>query len=74
MNKDIDIFSDNVRLRPEKSEVERLFASNEKAKRLLNWSPIYAGKEGFIRGLSETIKWFTDADNLSHYKSGIYNI
>jgi NAD dependent epimerase/dehydratase len=74
MNKDIDIFSDNVRLRPEKSEVERLFASNEKAKRLLNWSPIYAGKEGFIRGLSETIKWFTDVDNLSHYKSGIYNI
>lgn len=74
MGKEIEIITDNVRLRPEKSEVERLFASNEKAKRLLNWAPAYGGREGFMRGLSKTIDWFSNPANLSHYKAGIYNI
>lgn len=74
MSKEIEIVTDNVRLRPEKSEVERLFASNEKAQKLLQWSPAYGGREGFIRGLSKTIEWFTESENFAKYKAGIYNI
>jgi len=69
-----EIVSDDQRVRPQLSEVERLWADNSKACRLLNWQPEFAGREGFIRGLQETIAWFTDPDNLKFYKSGIYNI
>jgi NAD dependent epimerase/dehydratase len=74
MNVQIDIVSDNNRLRPEKSEVERLWADNTKAQKLLGWSPQYAGREGLQRGLQETIDWFTNAENLIRYKGNIYNI
>ncbi|WP_036068182.1 NAD-dependent 4,6-dehydratase LegB [Leptospira noguchii] len=74
MKANIEIESDDQRLRPEKSEVERLWASNEKAKRLLNWEPSYGGLEGFRNGLTETIEWFMDPKNLSQYKTDIYNI
>ncbi|MGQ2818359.1 NAD-dependent 4,6-dehydratase LegB [Leptospira interrogans] len=74
MKVNVEIESDDQRLRPEKSEVERLWASNQKAKDLINWSPEYGGRDGFKRGLSETIDWFSDIDNLSFYKTDIYNI
>ncbi|MGR6116908.1 NAD-dependent 4,6-dehydratase LegB [Aeribacillus composti] len=74
MGVDIEIETDDVRVRPEKSEVERLWADNSKAKALLGWEPKYGGKEGFKRGLKETIEWFTDERNLSQYKADVYNI
>ncbi|HZG59683.1 MAG TPA: NAD-dependent 4,6-dehydratase LegB [Anoxybacillus sp.] len=74
MGVDIEIETDDVRIRPEKSEVERLWADNSKAKALLGWEPKYGGKEGFKRGLKETIEWFTDERNLSQYKADVYNI
>jgi NAD dependent epimerase/dehydratase len=74
MGVDIEIETDDVRIRPEKSEVERLWADNSKAKALLGWEPEYGGKEGFKRGLKETIEWFTDERNLSRYKADVYNI
>lgn len=74
MGKEIEILTDNVRLRPEKSEVERLYASNEKAKQLLQWTPGYGDRDGFIRGLTKTIEWFTEARNLARYKAEIYNV
>lgn len=74
MGEDIDIETEGVRLRPEKSEVERLWADNSKAKRLAGWEPAYAGLDGFRRGLAETIAWFTTPENLRRYKAGIYNI
>jgi len=70
----IEIKTDDKRLRPSFSEVERLWADNTKARELCGWEPEYAGIEGFRRGLVETIEWFTDSANLSNYKSGIYNI
>lgn len=70
----VEIESDDKRLRPEKSEVERLWASNQKAKDLLDWAPRYGGLEGFKRGLKETIQWFTEPTNLSMYKTGTYTI
>lgn len=74
MNTEIEIVTDEVRLRPENSEVERLWASNSKAKELLGWQPNYGGREGFKRGLAETAEWFMQTGNLSSYKADIYNI
>lgn len=74
MGIELDTETDAVRLRPEKSEVERLWADNAKARELLGWEPTYGGVEGLRRGLSETVDWFRDPDNLKAYKAGIYNI
>ncbi|MEI7431350.1 MAG: NAD-dependent 4,6-dehydratase LegB [Betaproteobacteria bacterium] len=74
MNIEIEIVTDEARLRPENSEVERLWADNSKAKQLLNWQPTYGGREGFIRGLAETAEWFLDPTNLAAYKADRYNI
>jgi NAD dependent epimerase/dehydratase len=74
MNKDIEIISDDIRLRPENSEVERLCACNKKAKDLLNWEPSIKGQEGLAAGLSKTIEWFSNPSNLKKYKTDIYNI
>lgn len=74
MGSEIETEIDQDRLRPEKSEVERLWADNTKARRLLGWEPLYGGHEGFRRGLRETIAWFTESDNIKKYKSEIYNI
>jgi len=70
----IEIITDETRLRPVDSEVERLWADNTKAREILNWQPAYAGYEGFRRGLAETVEWFLDSDNLKNYKTDIYNI
>jgi NAD dependent epimerase/dehydratase len=70
----VEFETDAQRIRPEKSEVERLWANNEKARRLAGWSPEYAGREGLRRGLAETITWFSRPENLSAYKAQIYNI
>lgn len=74
MNTEIKIITDEERLRPENSEVERLWADNTKAAQLFGWQPSYGGREGFKRGLAETAEWFTQADNLSGYKADVYNI
>jgi dTDP-glucose 4,6-dehydratase len=74
METNIEIETEQDRLRPEKSEVERLWADNTKAKKLTGWEPKYCGKEGFKRGLFETVQWFTDSENLSKYKADMYNI
>jgi NAD dependent epimerase/dehydratase len=74
MGAEIVIVRDEQRLRPETSEVERLWASNAKARTLLGWEPRYGGVEGFRRGLTETVTWFGDPANTFGYKSDIYNI
>ena len=68
------VVTDEQRIRPDASEVERLWACNEKAKKLLNWQPRYGGIEGFKRGVEHTVAWFLDPKNLALYKHGIYNI
>jgi dTDP-glucose 4,6-dehydratase len=74
MQADIEIFTEEQRVRPAKSEVERLWASNEKARELLGWQPRYGGMDGFRRGLVETVAWFGKASHLEAYKSDIYNL
>ena len=74
MNAEIEIITDEARLRPENSEVDRLWADNAKAKQLFGWQPSYGGREGFRRGLTETAEWITLPDNLRGYKAEIYSI
>ena len=68
------IESDAVRLRPQNSEVERLWADNRKARERLNWTPQYAGRDGLRRGLQETVAWFSNPENARGYRADIYNI
>ena len=70
----MEVLTEEQRLRPEKSEVERLWADNTKAENLLNWSPEYGGQEGLRRGLKETIDWFVQPENLSAYRVGQYTL
>lgn len=74
MNTNIEILTEDQRLRPTKSEVNRLWADNSKAKELLGWKPEYHGHEGFKRGLKETVDWFSNPMNLAAYKSDRYNV
>lgn len=68
INPNAKIVCDDQRLRPEKSEVERLLGSNEKIKSLTNWIPEYTFREG----IAETVEWFKS--NLDKYKADIYNL
>ena len=68
INPSAKIICDEQRLRPEKSEVNRLLGANEKIKRLTNWTPKYT----FEEGIKETIAWLRE--NLDKYKADIYNI
>lgn len=70
INPRANIICDAQRLRPEKSEVDRLLGSNEKIKKLTNWSAKYT----FEEGIKETIEWFKEKENLNRYKSNIYNV
>ena len=74
MKKNCKIITDKKRVRPEKSEVERLLSSNSKAFKKLRWKPKYIGRTGLIKGLTKTIEWFTKKENFSRYKSDIYNV
>jgi NAD dependent epimerase/dehydratase len=70
----LEIESEAERMRPANSEVERLWADNSLARELCGWQPEYGGRDGFRRGLQETVAWFTQPANLAGYKSGIYNL
>jgi len=74
MNADVEVTSDEQRFRPEKSEVNRLFGSNQLLRHLTNWKPQYGGVEGFKLGLERTIEWFTNSSNLLHYKPDQYTV
>jgi NAD dependent epimerase/dehydratase len=65
---------DPQRMRPENSEVERLFSNNSKAKQLLGWQPEFAGREGFREGLSQTVDWFSNVANLAKYRTDAYTV
>jgi dTDP-glucose 4,6-dehydratase len=72
MGVEVEISTSKERLRPEKSEVDRLYADISKAKERLGWTPQYGGRDGFARGLRQTADWFSDELNLAHYKGEGY--
>lgn len=70
MGSDVRVITDKQRLRPEESEVYRLCCDNTKLQNLTDFRPRISLEEG----LKETIAWFLDSGNLSHYKADIYNV
>lgn len=70
MGSDVKFIEDNQRIRPQSSEVFRLWGDNSKIKALTGFTPSYTIESG----LKETVKWFLDKENLKKYKSGIYNV
>jgi len=74
MNAEVEVVSDDQRLRPGLSEVERLWACNKKAKALLGWEPEFGGLDGLRQGLALTAEWFANDDNRRRYKVGAYTV
>ena len=72
--KKVEIRIEKLRKRPSKSEVNRLLASNMKAKKLLNWKPKYKNRIGLEKALKKTISWYENKKNESFIKSDLYNI
>lgn len=70
MHSNISIITDEQRIRPAESEVNRLWCDNKLIKSLTGFSPDY----DIESGLSETIAWFTNPANLGLYKENIYNV
>ena len=70
MKKDVDFVLDKDRIRPEGSEVYRLWCDNTKIKSLIGYEPEF----DINSGLEKTIEWFTDDNNLKKYKTDIYNV
>src|SRR5262249_33677453 len=70
----VEVETDDARVRPAASEVERLRADNSKAKRLLKWEPQYAGVEGLRRGIAATLDWLRTDGRLDRYKAARYNV
>lgn len=70
INPSATIVTDDIRLRPAKSEVERLFGCNKKIQAITDWKQQYS----LDQGLEETIAWFSDPSNIARYKTDIYNV
>lgn len=70
MHTEVNFIVDENRLRPENSEVFRLWGDNTLIKSLTGWSPEY----NIMDGLRETIEWFTQKENLNKYKTNLYNL
>jgi dTDP-glucose 4,6-dehydratase len=74
MKVEINIHTDSQRLRPQNSEVERLWSDNTQAKTLLNWHPEFTQLSGLRIGLQKTLDWFLNPNNQKFYKPEIYNL
>ena len=70
MKSDVHFITEKHRLRPEKSEVFRLWCDNTKIKTLTGFEPKYSIRQG----LERTINWFTRPENLTRYKTDLYNV
>ena len=72
MGSRLNIVSDEKRIRPDESEVNRLFGDNSKLREVTNWQPQFGGIKGFKKGLEITVDWFTDKKNLAYYNFDKY--
>jgi NAD dependent epimerase/dehydratase len=70
INPEAEIVQDEDRMRPEKSEVFRLYGSNKKLKNYTGWQPEFSLQEG----IAESIEWYAKEENLKQFKANIYNI
>ena len=71
---ELDIEHDAQRLRPKLSEVERLWADNSLAKKLIGWQPTHTNISGFKKGIVKTVDWFKNRENITRYKTDDYSV
>ena len=74
MKKEIKVITEEQRLRPKLSEVNRLYGDNTLLKKYTDWEPKYSGINGFKEGLKITFDWFKQPNNLALYRPGSYSI
>ena len=74
MDATVQTGTDPARLRPERSEIDRLWADNSKARELTGWVPRFGGLEGFRLGLRGTIDWYRQPGNLARYRAAVYTL
>jgi dTDP-glucose 4,6-dehydratase len=74
MGVSVEIVTEQKRIRPAASEVERLCAANAKAKRLLGWQPQFSGTDGLTRGIDITARWLREPAHLGRYRPSTYNV
>ncbi|MBO6788907.1 MAG: SDR family NAD(P)-dependent oxidoreductase [Dinoroseobacter sp.] len=74
MGANIKIVADPTRMRPEASEVDRLFAGTADAQALFGWKPKHGGRDGFKEGVRLTAEWLKDPKNLAGLKTDMYNV
>ena len=70
LNPEASVVTDEIRLRPDASEVFRLIGDSAKINLITSWRPAYS----LAAGLKDTIEWFRKAENLARYKAGLYNV
>ena len=70
MQSNVEFITDEQRLRPENSEVFRLWGDNRLITELTGWKPQF----NIEKGLKETIAWYLKKENLHKFKTGIYNL
>lgn len=73
LNKKKNLIIEQRRLRPSKSEVLRLVCDSKKLVKLTKWKAKNSGKKNFVKGLTKTIEWYKNEENLTEFKSNIYN-
>lgn len=74
VGRDVEVITDDQRVRPKGSEVDRLWADNRLARERFGWVPEYGGLDGFRRGIAETVEWFAVPENRAIYRSGRYTV
>jgi NAD dependent epimerase/dehydratase len=74
LGRDFNVDTEQKRVRPVASEVNRLYGDNTLLKELTEWKPKYNGLDGFRKGLKKTVEWFSDPNNLQRYRDGKYEI
>lgn len=72
VGREVPVVTDDARLRPDASEVERLCADNSRAREWWGWQPALLGEAGLRDGLARTIEWFRDPTNLQLYRTTQY--
>jgi dTDP-glucose 4,6-dehydratase len=68
----IDIVEDPDRVRPENSEVERLWSDSSRIHEKFGWTPNHSGRDGLYRGLEKTYAWFRDNYTSAGYDPAQY--
>ena len=70
--RNVTVTEDPARVRPENSEVERLWSDSSKIENAFGWKPAHAGRDGLYRGLEKTYAWFRDNSNGAGYDAKRY--